>query len=371
MNILKTVYYGNELWRFGALFLIILVTLIFARLVKYILEKYADKLSRKDQLSKAREIFIRTLTTPIQFIIWSAGLYLAHLPLRFSTSKEISGLDISIKNGWLIASNALLTIGIAYFLYKLVDIVEYYLTRWAGKTETKLDDMMVPVIRKALRVTIAILALLFIAQNVLHKDITTLLAGLGVGGLAVAIAARDTIANFFGSIMIFTERPFHIGDLVKLGDYFGVIEEVGLRSTRLRTLDGHLITIPNANVANTAIENVSARPYIRKNFSITITYNTPPEKVAQAVDIIREVINSFPETSSDPNYSAKVYFDNFNDWSLNLLVYYWVKPADWWTYLETTHKINMEILKQFNQEGIEFAFPTQTIYLNQATTNQS
>lgn len=365
MPFFNKVYYGNELWRFIFLFGIILATLVLTRILKYILDAYARKLLAKDKVHRGYEIFIRSTMLPLQLILWSAGLYLAHLPLKFAAEGK-EGLDIAIMDIWLSACNALFTIAVALFLYKLVDVVEFYLYRWAGRTETKLDDMMVPVIRKALRITIAIIALLFIAQNVLHKDITTLLAGLGVGGLAVAIAARDTIANFFGSVMIFTERPFHIGDLVKIGDYFGTVEEVGLRSSKIRTLEGHLITIPNANVATTAIENISARPFIRKNFSITITYNTPPEKVQRAVDIIKEVISSFPQTSSDENYPPRVYFDNFNDWSLNLLVYYWVKPADWWEYLQTTHNINMEILKRFNEEGIEFAFPTQTVYLNRS-----
>ncbi len=362
-DILTVSYAGNELWRYLALFVIILITLACSRIIKFILDRQAKFWAARRE-SGVLEVFLKCFILPAQMAVIAGGLYLSHLTLKFAASgRKAIGLNPSIKTLWINVCNVLVTIAIALLFYKLVDVLEYYLVRWTSKTRTKLDDMLVPVLRKAMRVTIAILAILFIAQNVLGKDISTILAGLGVGGLAVAIAAKETIANFFGSVMIFSDRPFQIGDLVRLGDYYGTIEEVGFRSTRLRTLDGHLITIPNANVANAAIENVTRRPFIRKNFSITITYDTPPDKVQEAVDIIKDVITSVPQTSSDPELPPRVYFDNFNDWALNLLVYYWVKPAHWWTFLEVSHQINLEIMRRFAAEGIEFAFPTQTLYL--------
>ncbi len=369
-EILKLSYAGNELWRYGLLFVIFLITFTANKILKFVLIRQADFWAKRKD-SEVTAVFIRCFILPTQMALIAGALYISQLFLKFSPDKSnIAGLHIAIKTLWIDASNVLFTISLALLFYKLVDVAEYYLIRWTSKTETKLDDMLVPVLRKTTRVTITIFTVLFIAQNVLGRDISTLLAGLGVGGLAVAIAAKETLANFFGSIMIFSDRSFHVGDLVRLGDYFGIIEEVGFRSTRLRTLDGHLITIPNSNVASNAIENISHRPYIRKHFSITITYDTPPEKVEQAVEIVREIIGRFPETSSDPQYPPRVYFDNFNDWSLNLNIYYWVKPADWWTFLDVTHKINIEIMRKFNQEKIEFAFPTQTLYLKNAQSEQ-
>ncbi len=369
MEYLRTSYAGNEIWRFGLIFIIILVTLLIGRIVKFLFERQAKFWKERSENFQALELLTRCLSGPVEIVIFALGLHLSRLPLKFAPlgkNGEVMGLNPHIEALWMAGSSALMTVAIAYMFYRLVDVVEYYLLRWSSKTETKLDDMLVPMIRKALRVTITVLAALFITQNVLGQNISTILAGLGVGGLAVAFAARETIANFFGSIMIFSDRPFQIGDLVKVLDYYGSVEEVGLRSTRIRTLDGHIITIPNAEVANAPIENVTARPFIRKNMSITITYDTHVDQIEKASGIIRNVLENIPETSSDEEHAPRVYFDNFNDWSLNLLVYYWVKPAHWWTFLEVSQKANLEIKRRFDEEGIEFAFPTQTLYVEKA-----
>ncbi len=244
------------------------------------------------------------------------------------------------------------------------DAVEVFLKKWTAKTPTELDDELVPIIRKALRVFVFIVLILFIAQNIFKWNIGALVAGLGIGGLAFALAAQDALKNVFGSIVIFADRPFHMGDRVKISGHDGAIDQVGFRSPRIRTLQGHLVTIPNAIVANTDIETVSRRPAIRRVLDVTITYDTPPEKVQRAVDILREMLDAraehFPEDSP-----GRVYFSDFNAESLNLVVYYWFAPPDWWEYLAFTHEFNIELLRRYNEEGIEFAFPTRTLYVKQ------
>jgi len=139
---------------------------------------------------------------------------------------------------------------------------------------------------------------------------------------------------------------------------------VGFRSTRIRTLTGHLITVPNSVLANQPMENVSRRPYLKRVFDVTVTYDTPPEKLQRAVDIIREMLNARRE-HFHWNSQPRVFFNEFNADSLNIVVYYWFVPPDWWEYLKFNHEFNMELLRRFNEEGIEFAFPTQTLYLKQ------
>jgi MscS family membrane protein len=223
--------------------------------------------------------------------------------------------------------------------------------------------MLVPIVRKALRLTIAIIAILLIAENILGKSIQSLLMGAGVGGLAIAFAAKDTIANFFGSVTIFTDRPFQIGEVVKIGEHKGPVEEVGFRSTRIRTLEGHLVTIPNSVITNTTVENIGKRPFIRRTSNFTITYDSGPKKAKRAVEIIKEVLAGVPEINSDPDRLARVYFSDFNDWSLNIYMSYWVKPPDYWLFQEVNERINLEIMQRFEAEKIEFAFPSQTLYL--------
>jgi MscS family membrane protein len=255
----------------------------------------------------------------------------------------------------------LTSIGIAYFLYRLVDIVEYYLNRYTHRTENSLDNMLVPLVRKTFRVVIVILSGLYIAESISGKPMSTIIAGLGIGGLAFALAAQDTVKNFFGSIMILLDRPFAVGDRVVVDGYDGPVEEVGFRSTKIRTMSGHLVTVPNEKMVSNHIENVGRRPYIHRAFNIAITYDTPPDKVEQAVKIIEEVLRD--HEGMRPDFPPRVFFNEFNDASLNILVIYWYYPPDYWEFLEFSQTINMKIFRAFEKEGIEFAFPTQTVRL--------
>ncbi|MHC4184426.1 MAG: mechanosensitive ion channel family protein [Planctomycetota bacterium] len=170
-------------------------------------------------------------------------------------------------------------------------------------------------------------------------------------------------ASFFGSITIFADRPFQIDELVKVNGHFGPVEEVGFRSTRIRTLEGHLVTVPNSVIANSIVENVGRRPFIRRTSNITITYDSGHQKAKRAVEIIKDVLAAVPEVNAVPDKPPRVYFSDFNDWSLNIYVSYWVKPPDYWVYHEVNEQVNLEIMKRFEAERIEFAFPSQTLYV--------
>lgn len=258
----------------------------------------------------------------------------------------------------------LLTVAVAFFIYSLVDVLDHLIVRFTKKTRTTMDDMMAPMVRKSVRLTIVILALVQVAQILSDKPITSILAGLGVGGLAIALAAQETIKNFFGSLVIFADKPFELGERIVVGGHDGTIEEVGFRSTRIRTLDGHLVTVPNGELANMMIQNIGKRPYIKRVMNVTITYNTPPEKVQEALDILRDLLKDHEGMKED--FPPRVYFSGFNDCSLNMLVIYWYHPPAYWDFLAHAEKLNMEILRRYNAAGIEFAFPTQTLYVEGA-----
>ena len=242
-------------------------------------------------------------------------------------------------------------------------MIEHYLGRWTNRTETKLDDMLVPVVRKSLRVTIAIVSAIFIADNILEYNVQSILLSAGVGGIAIALAAKDTVANFFGSLTIFTDRPFQVEQLITVSGYTGIVEDVGFRSTRIRTLQGHLVTVPNSAVSNSTVENISSRPFIRRTSNITITYGSGLAKTEKAVSIIKDILAGVAEVNVDPDRPPRVYFSDFNDWSLNIYVSYWVVPADYWGAKAVDERVNFEIMKRFEQAGIEFAFPSQTVYV--------
>ena len=163
--------------------------------------------------------------------------------------------------------------------------------------------------------------------------------------------------------MIMLDKPFTIGQRIIVEGHDGVIEQIGFRSTRVRTLTGHLVTVPNDKMATSSVENIGQRPSIRRLTNITITYDTPPEKVEKAVSIIREILDN--HEGMDPEFPPRVYFNEFNDTSLNILMVYWYFPPDYWAYLDFSERINLEIMNQFEKEGIEFAFPTTTTFLAQ------
>ncbi len=351
---------GNEAWRFVIMLLVILVTMAAGRIVQFLLTSYASRRERK-RGEGAWALLVKSLVKPAYVAVFAVGLYVAKIPLYFD---EQFGIRPSVGETWDIIVRTVVAIAVGYALYRLVDVVEYYLNRVVGKTETTLDDMLVPVVRKALRMTITIVAILLISENLLGGEkVKSLFLSAGIGGIAVALAAKDTIANFFGSITIFTDRPFHMGDMVKIGDHSGPVEEVGLRSTRVRTLNGHLVTIPNSILANTAVENIGKRPFIRRTSNITITYDSGHTKAEKAVAIIKEILAGVPEANVDSSKPPRVYFNEFNDCSLNVYMSYWVKPPDYWLAQEVHERVNLEMMKRFEEAGIEFAFPSQTLYV--------
>jgi len=351
---------GNTIWRFLLVLLVVIAAMAGGRIVQFAVTGYAGRLAKKKG-EMALTLVLKAIVKPLYVAIFAAGVYCAKIPLYFN---DENGIRLSVGNGWTTIARVVSAIAVAYALYRLVDVIEYYLNHLVGKTETKLDDMLVPVVRKAMRITIAIIATLMIAEYVLGAGkVKSLLLGAGVGGIAIAMAAKETIANFFGSITIFTDRPFQMGEMVKIGDHSGPVEEVGFRSTRVRTLQGHLVTIPNSKIVDTAVENIGRRPFIRRTSNLTITYDSGHDKTTRAVEIVKKVLAETPEVNTDPDRPPRVYFSDFNDWSLNIYMSYWVKPPDYWLYQEVNERVNFEIMKRFEAEKIEFAFPSQTLYV--------
>ncbi len=349
---------GNEIWRFLIVLLVVLVTMAAGKIVQFVINSFTVRRDKKRGLT-ALTLFLRCLTKPISVAFFAVALFICKAFMLFGEE----AISPAIADYWTKIVQAVAAIALAYALYRLVDIIEHYLLRWTGKTQTKMDDMLVPVIRKSLRATITIIAALWIADGILDAEIRTILVSAGVGGIAIALAAKDTIANFFGSIAIFADRPFQIDEMIKIADHVGPVEQVGFRSTKIRTLQGHLVTVPNSVIVNSAVENVGRRPYIRRKSNITITYDSGQRGAERAVQIIKEVLSNAPEINTDSKYPPRVYFSDFNDWSLNIYMSYWVKPPDYWLYHEVNERVNIEIMKRFEAEKIEFAFPSQTLYI--------
>ena len=206
----------------------------------------------------------------------------------------------------------------------------------------------------------------------LGVSLLPIITGVGIGGLTIALAARSTMENIIASFTILADRPFTVGDRVKVQDHNGTIEEIGIRSTKVRMLTGPLVSIPNEKMAAVEIENIQHRKFLRRQFNIMITFDTSPKMIEKSLQIIREVlaIPEMPDNVLHPNHAInhpdfppRVVFDKFNPDSLNIYISYWHFPPKWWDFLKHGEYINLEIIRRFTEEEIEFAFPTQTIHM--------
>jgi MscS family membrane protein len=346
-DFLKTSYWGVTILQGIAAFLILLSTGIFNKILNFMLKGRVKRWTEKTKWT-LDDLIISTFRKPLSLLIYTVGIYLA---LKILLTEKVEGIFDQIMK-------ALVALNVAYFLMKAVDLLIAFIKPMTERTQSKLDDQLLPILSRTGKLFIGIISILMIIQN-FGYNITSILAGLGIGGLAIALAARDTLANFFGSITLFADRPFQVGDLVNVENHTGFVETVGLRSTRIRTLEGPLITIPNSKLADSTIMNIFGRKTIRKYAVIGITYDSGFEKMNRALELLKEILDE----RKDLEPTKVIRFREFAAHSLDIHVLYWFASTDWNAYLQAEQEINLEILRRFDEEGIEIAFPTKTLYV--------
>ncbi len=356
----KTEALGRITW-LRVLFCLIILLIVFVvnRAIRHLIEVKLDKLPDPAEGPSWIKITVRSLGPPLSLLIWVYGVYVALSPV-------LATLVTPGKPSWIltVADKAALvggTLALVWGIFRLIGVVDLLVKRWTGATPSAIDDMLAHIVGKTVRVIVVIVGGLLLIQNLTGMEIGALLASLGIGGLAFALAAKDTISNFFGTVTILLDKPFTVGDRIVVDGQDGIVETVGFRTTRLRTLDGHLISVPNEKMTNSSLENIGARPFLKWYINLTLTYDTPPEKVERAVGILEDIVAD--HEGMNPDYPPRVYFNAFNDWSLNIMIMCWYFPADWWAYQAWVQQQCLQILRRFNDEGIEFAFPSNTTYL--------
>ena len=339
-------FLGWQSWQWAVFLIFIGLTYLVAFLPTLIIGLLLKQ--RDNEINRQTHKFVKgPLRVVFWFLLMEAGIHF------IGPSATIRDLN---------RAGTLMTIAFAWATMRLIDIIFSW---WKGRLIKSGQDaaaVLLQPVRTFTKIVIVILFALLWLDNI-GFDVNTLLAGLGVGGLAVALAAQDTLKNFIASIMILLDKPYKVGQRIVVKGHDGVVEEIGLRSTKMRLLTGHLTTIPNDQMASSDVENIGRRPHIRRLTNITITYDTPPEKVEKAVSIVLAILDN--HEGMDPEFPPKAYFNEFNPASLNLLVLYWYHPADYWGFMEHSQRVNLQIMKAFEKEGIKFAFPTTTTYLTQ------
>lgn len=349
MTILDAIYLGNPLKNYILFLVFIFLGVFFGKLVRIITTKYLRALAGKTK-TKFDDILLDALDMPLIILIFAGFFWYG---LNYLVLPQKIGI---LANE---AINVVVTLSGVWFLVKFVDdfIIEF-IAPLAEKSETKLDYHVIPSLRKLVRILIIVIGFLVMLDNIGY-DITTLLAGLGIGGLAVALASKETVENFIAGILIIMDKPFGMGDWIKFGSSEGNVEEVGIRSTRIRTFDDSLIVVPNANILRTEIENFSAMRKRRVLINIGLTYDTPVEKLKRAKEIIKNILDEHRGVI----LPIRITFKEFGDFSLNIRVEYFIRNFGFDYYLNTIDEINLKIKEEFEKEGIEMAFPTQTVYL--------
>lgn len=315
-------------------------------------------LSLIDKLLFSRTSFsfeaLDSLKGPIAMFIATLYIKLSENSIDLSKTAE----DIWYKTVAVIFSAATF-----WALYRLVGPVTQAMKRAADKTESDLDDQLVPLLSKTSKVFIVILAVLTIIQS-LGVNVFSLVAGLGIGGLAIALAAKDTAANFFGSLMILFDQPFKRGDWIKVDDIEGTVTDIGFRSTRIRTFYDSEVVIPNSTVANANIDNMGRRQFRRVYTKLGVTYSTSNEQINKFTQGVRDIIIDHDCTRKD---KIHVNFNSLGDSSLDILLYFFIAVNSYEAELKTREDILLSIMNLAKELKIDFAFPSRSIYMEQGS----
>ena len=340
----------------GVLLIVLALKRVFAHLVAKIAFPFAEK---TDTIYD--DLFLAAINKPLELLFVIGGFWVGVQILQLPAE------PVNARNFAHGVLKLLITIDVAWALYNLINIVEVWISQWVGSAESELDAHLLPFVRKFLRIAVVIVAALIVVQN-LGFSITGLIASLGIGGLAVALAAQDTLANVFGSFMIIADRPFRIGDVIKYDSVEGTVEEVGFRSTRIRTLDRSLVSVPNRLITNTAITNVTRITERRVRITIGVTYQTTPAQLRQVLQGVRTLLASHEGLDQT---SSLVYFTDFGASSLDILVQYFTLTTVYADHLAIREEIGLQIMDELERLGLQFAFPTRTVYLQQLQGEES
>ncbi len=341
---------GLQTWQWIAIAVLILISLLVYRLLTFLLEYvivgYLVKRGFRKTADRHLLPVVRPLSLLLVFSLLTQFIPIIQLPIE-QARFLIKGIGVVVP-----------VLGVLIF-YRLVDILAVYFEKLAAKTEGTLDDQLVKLLRKALKILVVLIGGLFVLQN-LDFNITTLLAGISIGGLAIALAAQDTLKNFFGSLMIFVDKPFQIGDWISSGSINGTVEEVGFRATRIRTFRNSLIYVPNAKLADSAVDNNGLREYRRFYTTISVTYDTPAHLIELFTEGMQKLVENNPRTRKD---FYEIRLNDFGPHSLDIMFYIFFSVPTWSEELKCRHEIMLEVIKLAEELGVRFAFPTQTLHM--------
>ncbi len=351
---------GNSIqdyaWFIGA----ILLGLIFKKLITKYLSHWLFKIIKTKTPDIGIDKFDELLTKPIGLFIMLSIIYLGSSHIQYPpqwnlVNENEIGIKMLISKGF----SLIFIYSIFWILLRMIDFVGLILLKRAELTANKMDDQLIPFIIEIGKIFIYIFGVFIIMGNIFNVNIAALATGLGIGGIALAMASKESLENLLGSFTIFFDQPFTVGDVVIVGSITGTIEKVGFRSTRIRTFDKSLVTVPNKKMIDAELDNLGLRTVRRVKFNVGLTYETSAEQIKAIVNDIQEMINLHEKTNQD----GRVRFQEFGPSSLDIMVIYFVNSPRWEDLIDVKEDINYKIIEIVQKHKSDFAFPTTTVYL--------
>jgi MscS family membrane protein len=343
----------NILW----LLLVVLIAFIFKRFISKILGSLMYQAFRRYSVEDKGKVFSSLILAPAQLVLLLVTISIGLGFLEYPSRWNYKILDKHLRDILIMILRLANTIAITWLVLRIVDFITILLKERAEKTESKLDDQLVPFIKDAIKVVIVVLALFFILGAIFKFNIASLIAGVGIGGLAIALAAQESLKNLFASITIFLDKPFTVGDLVTINGVTGTIENVGFRSTRLRTAEKTFVTLPNNMMVSSHVDNLTLRTYRRVIINITLSYDTPLNSIKKIVEDINIYIHSFPEL----NEENTVRFNELTDNGFQINIVYFIPQQQFTTYMEFKEQVNFKVVEIVQSYSAEFAKTVRVI----------
>ena len=359
-NFLLQEFLGNTMEDYAWFISAVLVGLMFKKLISKYLSHLLFKIVKKKDSDVGSDKFNELLARPIGLCIMLSIIYLGSSHIQYPPEWNLApdnemGIKMLINKGF----SLIFIYSIFWILLKMIDFVGLILLKKAELTENKMDDQLIPFIIEIGKIFIYIFGIFIIMGNIFNVNIAALATGLGIGGIALAMASKESLENLLGSFTIFFDQPFTVGDVVTVGSVTGTVEKVGFRSTRIRTFDKSLVTVPNKKMIDAELDNLGLRPVRRVKFNIGLTYETSADQIKAIVTDIQEMINLHEKT----NEEGKVRFQEFGSSSLDIMVMYFVDSPKWEALIDVKEDVNFRIMEIVKKHKSDFAFPSTTVYL--------
>lgn len=354
-------FWGNRLENILWCIAILIFGLLLKRAISILLSNILFRLVKKESENLPLTSFLKLMRQPVEMFIILVVLYTACSFLVFPPQWHlVSAKQFGLRMFLLKTYQLLMIIAITWLIMNLFSFFMLVMAKRALRKGSGINEQVIPFLKEVFKVFLVIFAFFFSLGTLFNLDVGSIIAGLGIGGLAVALAAKESLENLFASFTIFLDKPFVAGDVVQVGDIQGTVEKVGFRSTRIRTLDKSFLTLPNKMMIDQALDNLTQRRFRRAKFMIGLSYSTPPAVIESICEEIREAIASNDLTKSEP---GQVRFTDFGESSLNILVLFFVEAVDWSEFNRVKEEINFQIIEIVEKHRGSFAFPTRTIHI--------